>query len=400
MKLSARRILTIGAGIAMLGLLVWAFLPSPVEVDLGRVGRGHLEVTVEHEGKTRVRERYVVSAPLAGQLLRIELHPGDVIKAGKTVVATIEPAEPVLLDARAVAEAEARVRATEAARGRTEPQLRSARASYDLAETNLARIRKLAEGRAASHQDLDEAEHRLRVASEEVKSAQFAARIADFELELARAALVRTRPPQPGAPDAGRFEIRAPVNGRILRVFQESETAITAGTRLLEVGDSADLEVEVDVLSADAVRIPPHARAILDEWGGNAPLHGRVRVVEPSAFTKVSALGVEEQRVNVVIAITDPPEKRRPLGDAFRVEARIVIWEREDILKVPAGAIFRNGGGWAVFVVERARASLRPIRIGHSNGLETQVLEGLKENDVVILHPGDRVKDGVSVTRR
>jgi HlyD family secretion protein len=232
-----------------------------------------------------------------------------------------------------------------------------------------------------------------------VKSAQFAARIAEFELELARAALARTRPDEPGAPDTGRFEIRAPADGRILRVFQESEAAVPAGARLLEVGDPTDLEVEVDVLSSDAVKIRPGAKAILEHWGGDAPLTGRVRLVEPSAFTKVSALGMEEQRVNVVIDILDPPAKRGALGDALRVEARIVTWEREDVLKVPAGALFRHAG-WAVYVAARGRARLRPVRVGPSDGLETQVLDGLLENESVILHPSDLVGEGVRVTRR
>ncbi len=397
MKLSTGKVFSIGLGVAALGLLVWAFLPSSIEVDLARVGRGPMQVTVDHEGKTRVRERYVISAPLAGRLLRIELHPGDTIAAGKTLLAAIEPSEPALLDARAVAKAEASVKAAEAAKGRAGPQLDSARASYELAETNLGRLRKLFDKRVVSHQDIDEGEHRFRVAVEDVRAAQFAAQIADFELELARAALVRTRPTTGGGADAGRFEIRAPVDGRILRVLQESEATIPAGTRLIEVGDPTDLEVEVDVLSNDAVKVTPGARAILEHWGGDAPLAGRVRLVEPSAFTKVSALGVEEQRVNVVIDIVDPPERRKTLGDAFRVEAKIVIWEQPDVLKVPSGSLFRSGDGWAVFVAERGRAHFRPVNIGPSNGIETQVLKGLAENDSVVLYPSDRVRDGVAV---
>ncbi len=252
----------------------------------------------------------------------------------------------------------------------------------------------------ATHQELDEAEHRLRVATEDVKSAQFAAQIAEFELELSRAALVRTQPDSAGDTRTERFVIRAPVNGRILRVFQESEAAITAGTRLVEVGDPTDLEVEVDVLSTDAVKIAPGAQVMLKHWGGDEPLLGRVRLVEPSAFTKVSALGVEEQRVNVVIDIVDPPQKRETLGDAFRVEASIVIWEAENTLKVPSGSLFRHVDGWAVFVANGGHARLQPVKVGQSNGLETQVLDGLQEHDSVILHPSDRITDGVAVTPR
>ena len=253
---------------------------------------------------------------------------------------------------------------------------------------------------AASHQELDEAEHRLRVATEEVKSASFAAQIAEFELELARATLARTRPTQSGNPGVTRFEVRSPVDGQVLRVFHEDEAAVPAGERILEVGSLTDMEVEVDVLSNDAVKIRPGAKAILEHWGSDVALLGRVRLVEPAAFTKVSALGVEEQRVNVLIDIVSPLNERKTLGDAFRVEARIVIWEGHDVLKVPAGALFRHAGGWAVFVVARGQARLRPVHVGATNGLESEVLEGLTENERVVLHPSDRVRDGVTVVGR
>lgn len=400
MKRSAQKMVPIAVGALVLGLLVWAFLPSPIDVDVATVARGPLVVTVDHEGKTRVRERYVVSAPLAGRLARIELHPGDAVGADRTVLAAIEPREPELLDARAVAEVEARMKAAQAARDRAEPLLRSARATHELAATQLARLQKLAERTAATHQEIDDAEHRLRVATEEVKSAVFATRIADFELELARAALVRTRPHPSGTADPGRLEIRAPVDGRVFRVFQESEAAVSAGAPLLELGDARDLEVEVDLLSSDAVKVRPGARAVLEHWGGQAPLAGRVRLVEPSAFTKVSALGVEEQRVNVLIDIDDPPERRPTLGDAFRVEARIVVWEDPDVLRVPAGALFHHGDAWAVFVAERGRAQLRTVEVGQSNGFETQVLGGLTVGEAVILHPSDRIRDGIALRPR
>lgn len=400
MKLWARRTVLLAIGLGLAGLLVWSFLPAPVAVDLGAVTRGRLEVTVDHEGRTRVRERYVVSSPLAGRLLRIALDPGDPIVAGTTLLAVIEPSVPELLDVRAEAQAEARVKAAEAARERAAPQLRRARASHALAESNLARVQKLSERMAASHQELDDAEHRLRVAAEDVKAAQFASQIADFELALARAALIQTRPSPAGATpgDPGRFEIKAPVNGRVLRVFQESEAAIASGTRLLEVGDPTDLEIEVDVLSADAVTIRPGDRVVLEHWGGTHPLTGRVRLVEPSAFTKVSALGVEEQRVNVVLDIVDPPSRRPSLGDAFRVEARIIVWEADPTLKAPAGALFHHGDGWAVFRARNGRARLQPVQIGRGNGLETQILAGLAEHDSVILHPTDRIHDGAAIT--
>jgi HlyD family secretion protein len=272
--------------------------------------------------------------------------------------------------------------------------------SSSLVGVTSSSLSTLFQRQTASQEELDSADHRLRVAGEEVRAAQFAAQIADFELDLARAALVRSRPGGSGNASPAGFEIRAPVDGRVLRVFQESEATLTTGARLLEVGDPTDLEVEVDVLSADAVKIAPGAKAILEHWGGAEPLSGTVRLVEPSAFTKVSALGVEEQRVNVVIDIRDPLDQRKSLGDAFRVEAKIVVWETKECLKVRAGALFRRGGDWAVFVVEGSRAKLRTVRIGRSNGIETEVLDGLREGDVVILHPSDRVADGTRVQAR
>ncbi len=380
-----------------LALLVWSFLPEPVHVDTGAVERGPMIATVDHEGKTRVRERYIVSAPLGGRLTRIALHPGDRVSARRTLLASIEPSEPTLLDARAVAQAEARVKAAEAAKDRSEPNLRRNKSTNEHAIANYNRIRKLYERGSTPRQDLDDAEHELRISAEEVRAAEFASKVVDFELELTRAALVRTRPTTDGAPDPGRFEIQAPIDGRILRVFQESEAVVAPGARLVEIGDPTDLEIEVDVLSTDAVKVTPGARVILDHWGGPVPLNGRVRLVEPSAFTKVSALGVEEQRVNVVIDLVDPPARRPTLGDAFRVEARIVVWESHDTLKIPSGALFRRGDGWAVFIADHGQARLRNVNIGPDNGLETQVLNGLNQGEQVILHPSDRIQDGGAI---
>jgi HlyD family secretion protein len=400
MKRAVRNVLRVGLGLGALGLVAWAFRPSPVEVDLGRVGRGALLVTVDHEGKTRVKERHEVSAPLMGRLLRIELRPGDAVAAGRTRLAVIEPADPALLDVRARAQAEARVEAAAAARAQAASDVEKARALHDQAEKDLGRVHQLRVRRSIAEQEYDAAVAREQVALAEARSAEFAQRIAEFELEQARAALVHVQPTAPGGAEGVRFEIIAPISGVVLRVFQESATVVTPGTRLLEVGDPADLECEVDVLSTDAVQIRPGQRVILEHWGGEGPLQGRVRVREPAAFTKVSALGVEEQRVNIIIDLIDPPEKRPTLGDGYRVEARIVVWERPDVLKVPAGALFRRGDGWAVFREERGRAAPRPVTIGRSNGLEAEVREGLAENDRVILHPSDRVVAGVAVAPR
>jgi HlyD family secretion protein len=238
------------------------------------------------------------------------------------------------------------------------------------------------------------------MASENLKAAQFRLQVAQFELEVAQAALIHTRPDIQDASRIRRLEIRSPINGRVLRVFQESTAVVPAGARLLELGDPEGLEVGIDVLSADGVKIKPGAMVALEHWGGEEPLLGRVRLVEPAAFLKVSALGVEEQRVNVIVDFVDPPEKRRSLGDALRVEARIVIWEHESVLKVPAGALFRHDNGWAVFVVINRRAQLRTVQIGWNNGLEAELRQGLEENDRVILYPSDRIRDGVVIAPR
>lgn len=386
-------------GLAVTAAIVYGLLPRPIEVDAARVRRGSMRVTVDEDGKTRVKERYVVSVPLAGRLLRIGLHAGDPVERGKTVIAAIEPNEPELLDARAVAQAEARVKAAEAAKERAGPLVDSARARHEIAETTFARLRQLGDKGSVTRQEVDDAEHRLRVATEDARAAKFAAQVAAFELEQARAALIRSRPGG-GDSSAGRFEIRSPIGGRVLRVFQESAAAVAVGARLVELGDPADLECEIDVLSTDAVKIRPGTRAILENWGGDASLEGRVRLVEPAAFTKVSALGVEEQRVNVLIDFVGPLDQREALGDGYRLDARIVVWEGRDVLEVSTGALFRRGADWAVFAVVAGKARLHRVRIGRNNGLDAEVLDGLAEGDRVILHPSDKIDDGTRIVPR
>jgi HlyD family secretion protein len=399
-KTFRRRLVQLLFGLLAAGLLAYSFWPRPIEVDVAQASRGSLRVTVDEDGKTRIKERYVVSAPLAGRLQRINLRAGDPVIAGKTLLAVIEPGDPSLLDERSRAEAEARVKVAEAARKQAVPKLERARVAHELSIRELRRIRQMAIGRETTYQELEAAEHKERMTQEDMKAAQFAQQIADFELDLARAVLTRTQPRSPGDADNWRFEVRAPVSGRVLRVFQESSTNVTPGKELLEVGDPGDLEIEVDVLSSDAVKIAPGAKVILEHWGGDQPLLGQVRLVEPSGFMKRSALGVEEQRVNVIIDFVDPPEKRRRLGDAYRVEARIVIWSADNVLKVPSGSLFRRGDDWSVFTVENGRAQLRRVAVGRSNALETEITSGLEEGAVVILHPGDKIQPGSRVLPR
>lgn len=411
-----RRLVLAAIALVVGGMVVMAMLPKPVGVDLAEVERGPLQVTVDEDGQTRIKERYVVSTPLSGRLLRIGLDVGDPVQTGETILARIQPTDPELLDSRAAAQAEARVKAAEARLAQSVPQLEKAQATLDYAETEVGRIRGLRERGAATPAQVDEKELALRTATQEFKAAKFAQEIAQFELELERAALLRTQGDSEstettsgdtdstqaasssrGADGNGQFLIKAPISGRVLKLFQESATIATPGMQLVELGDPLDLEVVVDVLSSDAVRIRPGAKALLDQWGGEEPLPATVRLVEPSGFTKISALGVEEQRVNVILDLDVPPEKRESLGDSFRVEARIVVWEEPEVVKVPTSSLFREQGDWAVFVVDDGHARLRRIEVGRQNGLEAQVLAGLEPGERIITHPSDKVADGVEV---
>jgi len=366
-------------------LIVAGLWPRPTPVETAPVTVGVLRATVNEEGKTRIKQRFVVSAPVTGQLRRLPFKAGADVRAGDTRVAVIDPLAPALLDARTRSLAEARRDAATA-------NLTKARAAHAFAASELQRIKKLHSGSTATLQELETAQWRETSAAKDTAAAESALRQA--EAELAEFSPM---------PDAGTnswrapVEVKAPASGRLLRVFEENARVVAAGTPLLEIGDPADLEVVIEVLSRDGAGIVPGARVDLDQWGGGPPLEGRVRLVEPAAFTKVSALGVEEQRVNVIADLVTPAEQRRNLGDSFRVEARIVVWETNQTLKVPSGALFRRGQEWAAFVVANDRAQLRPVTVGRSSGTETQVLAGLKEGEAVILYPGNRVRDGLRV---
>jgi HlyD family secretion protein len=399
MKMPAVKWLPVLAGVTLVAAAIVALRPRGVEVDLGTVDRGPLEVTIREDGKTRIKERYTISAPLAGKLERMPWDVGDPVCKEADVIAVIVPTDPELLDPRARAQAEARVHAAEALQSKTAAQLDRARVNHAFAGTNLERARKVFATRAASRQDVDNAEQAELTAGHALREAEFAAIVARFELEQARAVLSRADA-QEGVPADSRHEIQSPVGGSILRVFEESSTVVAPGAKLVELGDPRDLEIEVDVLSTDAVQVKPGARVSIEHWGGDQPLAGRVRVIEPSAFTKVSALGVEEQRVNVIIDFVSPPAERAALGDGFRIEARIVTWEAPDVLRVPAGALFRDGDAWAVFVVENDRVALRRVNTGRSSDDYAEVIDGLQQGDEVILYPGDLIEAGARVRKR
>lgn len=383
-------------GFLLLALLVVGFWPKPIAVEVAKASRGPLHVSVDDEGQTRVKNRYVVASPVAGQLRRIGFKPGGAVEAGNTVLATLETAGADLLDARSVAQAEARISSAQANRDRAAAVLARARANATLARSELERAKRLFERGGVSKQEIDQTSMRDTAASEEERAASFAVQVAAHEEEQARAFLLRGRLNSDGGIEP--LKIISPVSGKVLRVFQESERLVPAGFPLLEVGDPADLEIRIEVLSRDGVAIPPGATVWLRQWGGSQPLRARVRLVEPSAFTKISALGVEEQRVYVIADMIDPVEKRPTLGDAYRVEASVVLWESEDVLQVPAGALFQRGDEWKLYAIQDGRARERAVTVGHSNGLQTEITGGLDPGTPVIVYPGDRVEPGGRVT--
>ncbi len=385
--------------IALAVALLWVFRPAAVAVDLGEVERGPLTVSISDEGETRVRDMYVVSAPVPGHLRRIELEAGDPVVADKTVIAQIEPSDPAFLDVRSAAEARATVDAAAAARSHAEAQVRRAEADLEFAESELARMRALARSHTVSENDLDSAVRRAKTADAAVAEARAELKVRQSEYQVARARLM-TPASRRGVTDCDCVSVYSPVSGEVLRVLDESERVVQSGEPLVEVGDPARLEVVVDLLSEDAVRVQAGQRAIIEAWGGPKPLEGVVRRVEPFGFTKVSALGIDEQRVNVVIDITEPRRHWERLGHGYRVEPRIVLWESRDVLKVPLAALFRQDQQWAVFVAQDRRAVLRPVEIGHENGLEAEVVSGLEAGERVVLRPGDRVSPGVRLQER
>jgi HlyD family secretion protein len=390
-----RRRLPLLAGVLLVALIVAGLWPRPIPVEVSTVSRGPLVVTVDEEGMTRVRHRHVVAAPVAGQLRRIDWKAGAVVEAGKTVLAVLETSGADFLDARLQAQAEARVRGAEAARDAAAAQRERATSAAKLYAADFARIKVLQQQRVLSQQEFEAAQMRSETTAQEARAAEFAFKVADFELQQAQAVLSRG---QSGTSTVETLLITSPVNGRILRVFQESSRVVPAGFALMEVGDPSDLEVRIEVLSRDGVAIQPGARVMLEQWGGSEPLTARVRLVEPSGFTKISALGVEEQRVFVVADFIDAIERRRSLGDNYRVEARIVTWENASALRAPAGALFQRNGNWETFVIESGRAYSRRVQPGRGNGVETEIIEGLREGDQVVVYPGDKVVEGTRVT--
>lgn len=383
------------AGVA--AVVAVAMWPKTVDVDTAEVVRAPMTVTIDEEGETRIRRRFVVSAPLSGRLQRIELEPGDRVTRGVTVVARVQAETPPLLDARSRAEAGAARDAAQSTLGRARAEAQSAENTLNRTRRELDRERELDKSGLTTRQAVEQRETDVRTAEEAVRAANFAVGTATSEVQRASARL------QPDRLDAdGRImNVLAPIDGVVLRRLRESASVVPAGEPIMEIGDPRDLEIVSDLLSSDAVQIKTGAAVHLEQWGGDQTLKARVRRVEPSGFMKVSALGVEEQRVNVVIDFDDPAAAAATLGDGYRAEVRIVTWQADSAVQVPASALFRAGEAWAVYVMTpEGRARHTPVTIGHRNPQMAEVVSGLSPGDIVVAHPPDTVSDGARVRPR
>lgn len=380
------------------GGFYWALKPRPIDVETAIAKRGAMTVTIDQEGVTRIRHIYAVSAPIAGHLDRPLLQEGDGVHKGETVIATVRPLAPPFLDERTRAELQATIEASRLAIAQAEVERQRVQTALALARSDFSRAERLAATETVSARALEKAANDVALLEAQERSAE--ASIGVRKAELA-SNLARLAEPGQVAVEPQRqtccIRLTSPVDGRILKIHLKSAQAVAAGAVIADVGDPADLEIVVDLLSSDAVRVHPGSKATITEWGGNHDLAATVRLVEPAGYTKVSALGIEEQRVNVILDLGKPEPS---LGDAYRVFARIVSWQASDVLQVPLGAIFRTDGEWSVFRIENGRARVVRIAIGHINGDTAEVTGGLERGDRVVLYPGDTVRDGALIEER
>lgn len=389
------------AGAALLAALVWAALrPDPVPVDLARVAAAPMTVTVNADGRTRIRDIFDVVAPIDGMARRAPVEPGDPVVAGETVVAVVDPAPPALLDPRARAQAEAAAEEAEAALHVAESRLAQAEQELEQARTRLARVQELFARGVVADSTLEEAEQQQSIRSAARDAAQFSLVMAQSALERAEAALLEGIGGAPAAQEECCVRLTAPADGVVLAVDVVSAQPVRSGTRLVSVGDPADLEIVADLLTTDAVRLPAGARAIVERWGGPEALEARLLRIEPQARETVSALGIDEQRVDAVFALVSPPEARPSLGDGFSVFLRIVEWEAPEVAQLPLSALFRDGDGWAVFLREGETVRTVPVRIGRRNDTHAELLAGPPVGAEVVLYPSDALADGVPVIER
>ena len=389
MKRILNTILLLLVAAVVVGLLTMWLRPTPTKVDVAEVSREAMTVTVDGEGKTRVRDRYVVAAPVTGRLRRIALRRGDAVKSGQ-LIAQIDPLPLSPLDPRQRAEAVARVNAAEDAKREIDRMVQRNKATYDQARRELERSENLARSGVISRQELERSQTAVSTSLRDYEAARSRAESAAHEVEVARAALLAGDQSAPAAS----VRVHAPTGGRVLKVVEESERVIVAGAPLVEVSNPGNLEVVIELLSTDAVKVSPGAKVFIEAWGGPETLEARVRLIEPSAFTKVSALGIEEQRVNVIADLTEPSSA---LGDGYRVEGRIVVWHSDSVVQVPVSALFRRGDVWSLFVVEEERARLQTVEVGHRTSLAAEIKSGLENGTKVIQHPSTQIDHGTRV---
>ncbi len=396
-----RRLLIWSIPIAIL-ITVLALLlrPRAELVDIIAVSVKPMMVTIDEEGEARAREIFTVSAPVRGRLLRTSLKEGDPVLAGQTTVAEIEPSEPEFLDPRSQAQNEAARDAATAGRDLARAELKQVEAERDYALAEVERARELYRKGTVPRQRVDDAERAAQATQAAVEAAMANLQVRDFELHRAQASLITPSQSQDNRSPCACVTLKSPIDGRVLRVLQKSETVVQPGTPLLEVGDASDLEIVADMLSEDAVKVKPGQKVIIDRWGGENTLNATVRVVEPIAFTKVSALGIEEQRVNVVFDLVDPVEDRQALGHAYRVNIHVITWQSDEVKIVPLTSLFRHGDQWAVYVDDNGVARTQAVRIGHTAGLDVELLEGLEVGERVVMHPSDRLQDGTRIAPR
>lgn len=381
----------------LVGLLIYGFWPKSVSVETISVMRGPFQVTIEEEGKTRVKDRFKISAPVAGTMHRVDFEVGDTVSAGEKLC-EITPLKSILLDPRSKAEAEDRVAAAEAALRTAQARVIADKASAEFAQAEYERIKKIFDKKLIALSALERTESEKRRTAANLESSRYAVETARYTLQEARNALGHFASSDEEFGE--HVVVHAPVDGQILAIYRESEGTVAAGQVLMEIGDAHALEVIVEVLSRDAVRIQPGMPVEFTRWGGEQPLEGRVQVIEPSGFTKISALGVEEQRVRIIVAFTSPPEIWSRLGDGYRVDTQFILWQGDDVLQIPQNALFRHENGWAVFVATKAdRAELRMVEPGKRSGLRAQILSGLKEGETVITHPDEQLVQGGRIRR-
>jgi HlyD family secretion protein len=391
----SRKLITAAVAVVVLVLLVLALRPSPVPVTGVAAHRGYFVEYVEEEGRTRLRDTWTVSAPIGGYMQRVELEPGDAVTAGQVVFA-MEPVPAPALDARAREQAREALAAARARLRSTEAEYETRQAEAEFAASEFRRFERLFERGLVSATEMDRARSQYERSQSAERAAREAVEVTRFEMESARAVL-EIADGQRSPSDQPVLAVRSPIDGVVLRRHRCCEAVVNAGEPVLEVGDLADLEIQVDILSVDALRVRDAVRVDIERWGGEAPLQGRVRRVEPAGFTRVSALGVDEQRVPVRVEISSPRQDWQHLGEGFRVETRFILWEGEDVLQVPTSALFRANERWHVFVVDNGRASLRTVEPGRRSGLQTQISEGLEDGEIVITHPGAHIDDGTRV---